>query len=332
MNKILTIAVPVYNMEKLLPRCLDSLVKAENLNDVEILIINDGSKDDSLKIAKQYEAKYPESIMAIDKPNGGWGTVINLAMQKATGKYFKILDSDDWFKTAEFEKLVNPLQTTDADLVASSYTEIYDNENPKTILFSKSICGKVMEFEKRLIALQYKTDIPMATVCYKTQVLKDIGLQVADKYYADVEYTLVPLSYIRTIIYTRFNVYQYYLGRVDHSTSTRGYINHSDDFLNMVRKLVLYYESTKPQGTLKVFFQKELRKLIRFCYTLNLSTAYRGGSKEALESIKEFDSSLRETSPYLYRQVAKENVRGFIPFIKIWRSTKINVLNLRKWI
>ena len=92
--KILSIVVPTYNVEKYLERCIDSLVYDEKvLNDLEILIVNDGSKDNSLQIAKKYEKQYPNTIKVIDKENGGHGSTINAGLKVATGKYFRVIDS-----------------------------------------------------------------------------------------------------------------------------------------------------------------------------------------------------------------------------------------------
>ena len=99
MCKILTIAIPAYNMEKYVGRCLDSVLHTAMTNTIEVLLINDGSKDSTLRIAQEYATKWPETLRVINKPNGGWGSAINCAISEAAGKYFKILDADDWFDT-----------------------------------------------------------------------------------------------------------------------------------------------------------------------------------------------------------------------------------------
>lgn len=98
-QKYLTVVVPVYNMEKLLTRCLDSLLILDNedlFKKLEVIVVNDGSKDKSLHIARKYELKYPEVYKVIDKPNGNYGSCINVGIKNATGKYFRILDADDF--------------------------------------------------------------------------------------------------------------------------------------------------------------------------------------------------------------------------------------------
>ena len=120
-NKILTVGIAAYNMELYLSRCLDSLVCIGNLNDVEILIVNDGSTDATLQIAQEYESLYSQSVKVIDKPNGGWGSVVNLVIQEATGKYFRLLDADDWYESDSFSEFVSRLSAISSDLVLSPY-------------------------------------------------------------------------------------------------------------------------------------------------------------------------------------------------------------------
>ena len=94
-NKLLTISIAAYNVEQYLKKCLDSFIEPSIMSQLEVLIVNDGSKDSTLEIAREYEKKYPDTFKAIDKPNGGHGSTINTAIENATGKYFKVIDSDD---------------------------------------------------------------------------------------------------------------------------------------------------------------------------------------------------------------------------------------------
>ena len=111
MNKLLTIIIPIYNTQEYLRKCLDSLIiKEPLLSLVEILLIIDGSPDDSLVIAKEFETNYPQTFVVINKENGGYGSVLKRGIQEAKGKYCKILDSDDWYDKQEFEKFVKNLE------------------------------------------------------------------------------------------------------------------------------------------------------------------------------------------------------------------------------
>ena len=101
--KLLSFVVPSYNSEKYLNKCVDSLLKGGE--DVEIIIVNDGSKDNTIKIAREYEEKYPSIIKVVDKENGGHGSGINSGLEVATGLYFKCVDSDDWVDEDALKKL-----------------------------------------------------------------------------------------------------------------------------------------------------------------------------------------------------------------------------------
>ena len=118
--KLLSIVIPTYNTEQYLRRCLDSVLTSEVLPELEVLVVNDGSKDRSPEIAREYEARYPDTVTLIDKENGGHGSTINEGLRAATGKYFRVLDSDDWFDTCNFVKFFAALHDCDEDVVITS--------------------------------------------------------------------------------------------------------------------------------------------------------------------------------------------------------------------
>ena len=134
MNKILSVVIPTYNMEKYLKICLDSFIYDDKAHDLEVLIVNDGSKDNSLKIAQEYETKYPNIFKVIDKENGGHGSTINAGLKVATGKYFKAVDADDWVDTKELAKLLDYLKTADVDCVLTDFTFFYETNNSTKLI------------------------------------------------------------------------------------------------------------------------------------------------------------------------------------------------------
>ncbi len=110
MKKILTVVIPAYNIEKYIENCLDSFVIPEVLEDLEVLIVNDGSKDRSADLAAAYEKRYPNSFRVINKENGGHGSTINRGLLEASGKYFKVVDGDDWVEREAFLRLMDCLK------------------------------------------------------------------------------------------------------------------------------------------------------------------------------------------------------------------------------
>ncbi len=123
MEKILTIVIPTYNMQDYLRRCLDSLiVPEEQMKHLEVLVVNDGSKDNSSAIAHEYQNKYPDTFRVIDKDNGHYGSCVNAALKIATGKYFRLVDADDWVNTSGLIKLIDLLSVHDEDAVFTKFS------------------------------------------------------------------------------------------------------------------------------------------------------------------------------------------------------------------
>ena len=120
--KQLTIAVPAYNSEMFLHICLDSMAGADDR--LEVIVINDGSKDKTLEVANSYAEKYPDQIRVIDKENGGHGSGINAALEVATGRFYKVVDSDDWVETRNLKAILDALERSDADAVVTGYRSV----------------------------------------------------------------------------------------------------------------------------------------------------------------------------------------------------------------
>lgn len=127
MTKI-SVIVPVYNVEEYLPKCLDSLVN-QTFDDFEVIVINDGSPDNSQDIIDEYQQKYPNLIKSFVKENGGLSQARNFALDKVTGDYVFYLDSDDWVDTQILEKLYSKVESKQADIVVcGAYSVLNDSK------------------------------------------------------------------------------------------------------------------------------------------------------------------------------------------------------------
>ena len=214
MSKLLTIVIPTYNMEAYLNRCLDSLlISDEQMQLLEVLVINDGSKDKSSAIAHEYEAKYPSTFRVIDKENGNYGSCVNRGLKEASGKYIKVLDADDWFDTTEFEKYLTQLQSVDVDMVLTPFMSVYEKTGEKQLCTQPYLQeNKVYLFNKcdnRMI-LRYS----MHMVTYRVELLRRIQyVQTEGISYTDTEWTHLPQYSISNLVWFPNIVYQYYIGR-----------------------------------------------------------------------------------------------------------------------
>jgi len=318
-------------MEKYLSKCLDSLLLPEFQENLEVLLINDGSKDQTLSIANKYEGKYPQILRVIDKPNGGWGTAINRGIQEASGKYFKILDADDWFDANELIKFITLLQSVDVDLVASSFSYEPEGGESRDSVYDMLLCDKTTLFVDYLKANEFNKYLPMATLTFQTQLLKDNQINIIDRYYGDIDYNLVPLVYVKTLWFTRINLYKYYIGRKGQSTSLEGYRKHLKDYIDLCKKLTLFYSenSESMEDAIQKMFFKDNLNVIRFSYLLLLSLNYGGKEHANRKLLADLDRFLKKTSKEFYNATNKICLKKYIPYIYIWRKIGLNVLNFR---
>ena len=125
MNKILTITVPSYNAENYLLETIPTMLSISNIEKLEIIIVNDGSKDNTLAVAQNLKQNYPNTIVIVDKENGGHGSTINAGIKIATGKYFKVIDADDWVESNNLEQLIEYLSECNDDEVISPFIKVY---------------------------------------------------------------------------------------------------------------------------------------------------------------------------------------------------------------
>lgn len=213
-NKVLSIVVPTYNMEAYLPRCLDSVTREDVPDTLEVIVVNDGSKDRSLEIAKEYQAKRPDIISIIDKSNGHYGSCINAALKVATGKYFRPLDADDWFDTDGLLKFLKDLDSYDADLHITAY-RCYRKTRNVDYKASDVFFNSLYSIEQKDVLIkQDKSLFAMHSFTYRLNLLKSVNLRLSEGInYTDTEYVYYPLSQTKTFMFTDTLLYHYDLTR-----------------------------------------------------------------------------------------------------------------------
>lgn len=223
-------------MAKLLPRCLDSLVCPELEESLEVLVVNDGSKDNSLAIAQEYESRYPNIIRAIDKANGNYGSTINKGIEIASGKYFRICDSDDYYNNKELCILIRKLKDCDADMVLTDY--VVDREGYSTPMSIKGIIPKKKMFLGDLDISKIQ-NYAMHSLTIKTSLLKDnkITLQTGISY-TDIEFCYYPLKYAKDIYYLDKSVYRYQVGRDGQTVSLESQLRCMSHMVKIINRML----------------------------------------------------------------------------------------------
>ena len=282
--KLLTFAIPCYNSEAYMEKCIESLLPGGD--DVEILIVDDGSHDRTAEIADAYEKKYPRIIRAIHQENGGHGEAVNTGIRNATGLYFKVVDSDDWVDLDAYRKILDKLREISGgdkvlDMFIANY--VYEKEGvkhkkvmrcsnlPKDRIFTWKEAG---HFHKG----QY---ILMHSVIYRTKLLVECGLELPKHtFYVDNLVAFIPLPYVKTMYYLDVNFYRYFIGRADQSVNEKVMIGRIDQQIR-VNKLMIDYLGE--QKGLSKHLRKYMISYLTIIMTVSSVMMMRSGTEENLE-------------------------------------------------
>lgn len=326
-NKILSIIIPAYNVELYIERCLDSITNnIKHIDDLDIIVINDGSTDKTLELSLKYASRFPQSVRVIDKPNGGWGTGINRGIEEAKGKYLKTLDSDDWFNSESLDKFIELLKNIDMDMVLTSLTEVNISGDEIKIAMPERFSEQSLQIDEYLINNNYNLNAPIHAVTYRTSLLKDTYFKVADKYYGDLDYIITPLIHVNTIYISSLDLYQYFIGREGQSISIKGYNAHLDDYLQVCYKTIYFWLDNKDNFSkpLYQFILTSTTERVYWAYVLLMSPVYSGNKTESKNKLLKLDNLVKKDK-VIYHATNKISYKKILPWIYIWRKTGINL-------
>lgn len=322
-QKTLSVIIPAYNAQEYLEKCVRSVASCRNIADVETIIVNDGSTDGTLELANKLAAEYPQSVSVIDKPNGGHGSGINVAAYICKGKYFKALDADDWFDTAELEKLVEALKVADADCVITSYTKVFekDGSSCSVPVGNTFEAGKVVSYEEFI----QKARLAIHSVCYRTERYTEAGIKLSEKcFYEDTQFIYYPLAAFRTVVCYPFDVYRYRLNRAGQSVSRAGFMKHCDDHRRVVGELLEFYsgfDDGKPM--IKAFLKRELAGHLlfgqHFFATPDVTSAQWKDNVAYVRSIKKRYKEIYKAMSIKYRALYRLPACGVRLVVKLFR-------------
>lgn len=305
MQKVLTVTIPSYNVAKYLEQTLGSFVDEQILDDIEVLIVDDGSKDSTPQIGASFEARYPNSFRVISKENGGHGSTINRGIQEAKGTYFKVVDGDDWVNTDDFVKLVKELKGCTAEYVVTNYFEVMDGtgeQNP--VMYREFLGKKVLSFAE--VATQRQ--LAMHSLVIRTDVLRDNQIRLDEHcFYVDVEYTLFPVPYVETVQYMDLFVYMYRLDQVTQSVSIQGYQKHMQNHIDVIMHLTDFYEEYRKTGTPEKieYIGKRIAQMVGDQITVFMSFSEKDTTIK--QKFIAFDRELKEKSLDIYDRAGAES-------------------------
>ncbi len=301
--KEITFAVPCYNSQDYMRNCIESLLPGGDR--VEIIIVDDGSSDDTGAIADEYEKKYPGIVWAVHQENRGHGGAINHALEMATGRYFKVVDSDDWVGKKAYVKLLEALD------------RFNDEQHYPDMLIVDYVYDKVNIERKRM--MRYRNCFPeneyfgwdkfghtnlhqyllMHAVIYRTDILHQSGLKLPEhRFYVDNLFVYIPLPYVNEMYYMDIDFYHYFIGREDQSVNEKVMIGRIDQQLAVTRELVDDYSF---EGHKRMVWYR--RRYVGIMMEVSSVMCVASNDPELLAKKEELWNYVKEKNPKLYKKL-----------------------------
>ncbi|MDE5630383.1 MAG: glycosyltransferase [Bacilli bacterium] len=298
--KYISFVVPCYNSESYMEHCIDTLLIGKE--DVEIIIVDDGSTDNTGKIADNYQKKYPTIVKAIHQKNGGHGEGINTGLKYATGKYFKVVDSDDWVDKKAYKTLLKRIRKIDSDLIIMNYVYTYIDGRKDQVINFKNVFKDNQESlwrdSKHFKVTQY---LSLHSMMYKKSVLDKCKIKLPKHvFYEDNLFIYWPLPKTKTIYYMDLDFYRYFIGRPDQSvqiSQTKKYSHHQ---VEVSRRICNLYDlSTIEDKKLRKIMQRECDLVVTIAVCFSRLKKDEEGEKQ----YKELWKSIKEGNPKLYKRL-----------------------------
>ena len=302
--KLLSFAIPCYNSEDYMEHCIESILPGGE--DVEIIIVDDGSKDRTAEIADRYAEKYPTIVKAIHQENGGHGEAVNTGIKNATGIYFKVVDSDDWVDHDAYMAVLDKLRElvgseNNLDMLLANY--VYEKEGakhkkvmrqtgfPQEQIFTWS---DIKHFHKGHYIL-------MHSVIFRTRLLQECGLKLPEHtFYVDNLYVFEPLPYVKNMYYLDVNFYRYYIGRQDQSVNETVMISRIDQQIRVTKLMIDYLVGRKSELVKNRRLYQYMRNYLEIIMAVSSVLLIRSGTTEHLEKKKELWEYLKGKDKRLY--------------------------------
>lgn len=303
--KLLSVAVPCYNSQEYMKNCIDSLLEGQDL--VEIIIVDDGSKDNTAAIADEYAAKYPDIVKAVHQENGGHGEAVNTGLRNATGLYFKVVDSDDWVNKEAYLAILDKLREITGgpqtlDMMISNFVYEKQGAKRKKVMRYKSYMPENKIFTwKEMGRMPVGKYILMHSVIYRTGLLRDCGLELPKHtFYVDNLFVYQPLPHVQTMYYMDVNFYRYFIGREDQSVHEDVMIRRIDQQLFVNRIMIDTIAGAK---NIEKNIRRYMLRYLDIIMAISSIMLIRSGTEENLNKKKDLWKYLKNADIRIYRKL-----------------------------
>lgn len=264
MNKILSICIPCYNVESYIDETMSSLISSKYIELLDIIAVDDGSTDDTNRKLKKYQRLYPKSIKVIEKENGGYGSVFNRGMEEVQGKFFCLLDGDDWYDTNEFDRLIEKMETTDVDIFICGCQRINITTNKNEKQFFNVPIGEILTANDLVQNIGINKYLGISSIFTKSEIWKKNNLRLSEvAHYVDMEYAVYYIPFIETGMYLDYTVYQYRVGNPNSGSQLKAMMNLSQAHISVTKSLFNFYKSIECEDNLKDYVKDKVFRMIK---------------------------------------------------------------------
>ena len=310
--KILSIIVPSYNTSKYIDKFMDSIIDERYLEKIEIVFVNDGSKDETESIINDYQKKYPGVVVAISKENGGHGSTINTGVKIVKGKYFKVIDGDDYVNNDELYGLVEQLEKNDADMFVNVYNTVSCINGKEITHYPDGffLKRKKVDFDlyDQLFEAEKILDYIYATLhaaTFRTSIFTNNCISLSEHtFFEDNEYVLFPIPYVKSVFVSHYNVYRYLIDQATQSVSVESRINKLPQLINVTYSCIQYYIEKKNmlREANKRYLIDGLSALVYCVFDVYVSMPKY--SIKNKRSLQEFDNKVKALVPEVYSRAS----------------------------
>ncbi|MBH1940722.1 glycosyltransferase family 2 protein [Mobilitalea sibirica] len=306
--KLLTAAIPCYNSAAYMGHAIDTLLTGGE--EIEIIIVNDGSSDDTLKIAEEYRQRHPSIIKVISQENGGHGEAVNTGLANAQGLYFKVVDSDDWVNEKALLQVMERLKNLIADgnspdlFLANYVYEKVDAKKKKVINYNWALPKEQIFTWDEIMHFKQSQNILMHSTIYRTKLLKDCGIVLPKHtFYVDNIFVYQPLPFVKTLYYMDVNLYRYFIGRADQSVNEQIMIKRIDQQLKITKIMIESHNLMQIKSKkLQNYMIKYLSMMMAICSVFLI----KEGSDESIAKKQDLWDYLKNYDKWLYKKIRSQ--------------------------
>ena len=306
--KLLTVAIPCYNSQDYMEHAVETaLVGGE---DVEIILVNDGSSDKTAEIADRLQKEHPTIVRAIHQENGGHGAAVNTGLANASGLYYKVLDSDDWFDRGAFLKILDVLRSfvedgSGVDMLLANYVYEKPSIHKHKVIRYDGVFPENQVFTWNDVKrFKISQNILMHSVIYRTKMLRDCQLELPrHTFYVDNIFVYNPLPFVKKMYYVNADLYRYFIGRDDQSVNEKVMIGRIDQQIKVNKLMVDYYVEEMPRIHANVKVKRYMRNYLDIITTISSVLLIRSELEENLEKKKELWAYIKDKDKWLWARL-----------------------------